>query len=330
MLPSAQGPVAIAVTDPLGRRHRLADRPDLPADRAVVAHGHRHPVAIVVGQAPLRRPRPEPVQPGDDRLLPMIVAFPALMSQWPPPASCPSTPSSIWISAGCATSTASPAPPARRPAHRPALSGTQTRRCSAARSAGGASAGAAGRGSVGYLAGGLFLARQQRIITWHMPVAFIGVLAPSPACSAGRSGRFASPLFHLFQRRRDARRLLHRHRPGLGRPPARQAALRRRHRGDRLADPQLSAPTRTASPSPCLLMNMCVPLIDMKTQPPVFGTTRTREAARAARRIPPQPAALRTGAIMVLPSRGVHRPDGRHPPSPSPAIEASARMPSAA
>lgn len=49
-----------------------------------------------------------------------------------------------------------------------------------------------------YLLGGLFLL-QQRIITWHLPVAFLGTLFVTAALFQwADSARYASPLFHLF------------------------------------------------------------------------------------------------------------------------------------
>lgn len=49
-----------------------------------------------------------------------------------------------------------------------------------------------------YLLGGLFLL-QQRIITWHLPVAFLGTLVVTAALfQMADSARYASPMFHLF------------------------------------------------------------------------------------------------------------------------------------
>jgi electron transport complex protein RnfD len=49
-----------------------------------------------------------------------------------------------------------------------------------------------------YLLGGLFLL-QQRIITWHIPVSFLAVLALIAALFQGVDAtRYASPVFHLF------------------------------------------------------------------------------------------------------------------------------------
>jgi electron transport complex protein RnfD len=132
-----------------------------------------------------------------------------------------------------------------------------------------------GKGSeyvaLAYLAGGLFL-WQQRIITWHLPTAFLGTIA----AIAGlfwviEPSQFANPAFHLFS---GASML---------------AAF------FILTDP-VSGPTtpkgklyfaagvgiityliRVYGGYPdgvafaVIFMNICVPLIDMHTQPRVFG-----------------------------------------------------------
>lgn len=52
--------------------------------------------------------------------------------------------------------------------------------------------------ALGYLVGGLWLIGQ-RIITWHMPVAFLGTLAGiALAFSLGSPDKFAGPAFHLL------------------------------------------------------------------------------------------------------------------------------------
>jgi electron transport complex protein RnfD len=52
--------------------------------------------------------------------------------------------------------------------------------------------------ALGYLLGGLYL-WQQKIITWHLPTAFLGVLALiSGVFWLINPAHFASPLFHLF------------------------------------------------------------------------------------------------------------------------------------
>ncbi|MCK9990941.1 MAG: RnfABCDGE type electron transport complex subunit D [Rugosibacter sp.] len=125
--------------------------------------------------------------------------------------------------------------------------------------------------AAGYLAGGVWL-MQQRIITWHLPIAFIATLG----LAAGTAhlinpAEFAAPLFHLFS------------------GGAMLAAF------FIITDPVSAATTpygklifaagvafitwiiRCFGAYPdgiafaVLLMNMCVPLIDMATQPRVFG-----------------------------------------------------------
>ena len=137
----------------------------------------------------------------------------------------------------------------------------------------------AGRGwewiAAGYLAGGLWLV-QQRIITWHLPTAFLATLfLLAGVASAINPSEFAGPLFHLF---------------GGG---AMLAAF------FIITDPVSAATTpygklifasgvalltwiiRSFGAYPdgiafaVLLMNMCVPLIDMATQPRVFGHKKT-------------------------------------------------------
>lgn len=122
-----------------------------------------------------------------------------------------------------------------------------------------------------YLVGGLWLV-QQRIITWHLPTTFLATLfLLSGLASVINPADFAGPLFHLF---------------GGG---AMLAAF------FIITDPVSAASTpygklifaagvalltwviRSFGAYPdgiafaVLLMNMCVPLIDMATQPRVFG-----------------------------------------------------------
>jgi len=122
-----------------------------------------------------------------------------------------------------------------------------------------------------YLLGGLYLL-QQRIISWHLPTAFLGVLATmSLAFYAVNPAHFANPLFHLMS----------------GASMLCAFFI--------ITDP-ISGPTtprgklyfaagvavityliRVYGGYPdgvafaVLLMNMCVPLIDAHTQPRVFG-----------------------------------------------------------
>ncbi len=122
-----------------------------------------------------------------------------------------------------------------------------------------------------YLVGGLWL-WQQKVITWHIPVAFLGTLAAlSGVAYLASPGTFASPLFHLAS------------------GGAMLGAF------FILTDPISSATTprgklifaagaalftwiiRTFGAYPdgvafsVLLMNILVPIIDMHTQPSIFG-----------------------------------------------------------
>lgn len=130
---------------------------------------------------------------------------------------------------------------------------------------------------LGYLAGGLYL-MASRIITWHLPVSFLATLAlVSGAFWLLNPEQFASPLFHLLS------------------GGAMLAAF------FIVTDPVSGATTplgkllfgagvaiiawviRSFGAFPegiafaVLLMNMCVPLIDMKTQPAVFGHKRSQK-----------------------------------------------------
>jgi electron transport complex protein RnfD len=101
-------------------------------------------------------------------------------------------------------------------------------------------------------------------------------------------------------RRRDARRLLHRHRPGF-----------RLHDAERQADLRLCSPAllayiiRVFGGYPdgvafaVLLMNLCVPLIDMYTQPPIFGMKN--EVMTPPVKTPTAPKmAVRTAVILLI------------------------------
>lgn len=125
--------------------------------------------------------------------------------------------------------------------------------------------------ALAYLLGGLYLL-QQRIITWHVPVAFLGMLAAvSGLFHLWQPQQFATPAFHLFS------------------GAAMLCAFF-------IATDPISGPTtplgklifaagigvltwviRVYGGYPdgvafaVLLLNMCVPLIDAYTQPRVFG-----------------------------------------------------------
>ena len=202
----------------------------------------------------------------------MIVAFPALMSQWPPAGQLSFDTQLSLILGGPRDIdgiTGATALDALRTGLR---SGVQTVDKVLEGSAFGA---LGGRGwewvSIGYVAGGLFLLAM-RIITWHMPVAFIGVLA----AIAGLfwlvdPGHYASPLFHLASGGAMLAAFFIVTDPVSGATTPRGKLL---FAGGIALIAWL---IRNFGAYPegiafgVLLMNMCVPLLDMKTQPRVFG-----------------------------------------------------------
>ena len=207
----------------------------------------------------------------------MIVAYPALMSQWPP-AGVLSFDAQLALVLGGAREidgiTGATALDALRTGLRSGATDVEGILQQGAFGAVG------GRGwewlGAGYLLGGLFLL-WRRVITWHMPFAFIAGLGLIAALFWWLDpSRFASPLFHLAS------------------GGAMLAAF------FIVTDPVSGATTpvgkllfaagvgiiayliRAFGAFPegiafaVLLMNMCVPLIDMKTQPKVFGQRRER------------------------------------------------------
>ena len=202
----------------------------------------------------------------------MIVAFPALMSQWPPAGQLSFDTQLSLILGGPRDIdgiTGATALDALRTGLR---SGVQTVDKVLEGSAFGA---LGGRGwewvSIGYVAGGLFLLAM-RIITWHMPVAFIGVLAAISGLSwlVDPAG-FASPLFHLASGGAMLAAFFIVTDPVSGATTPRGKLL---FAGGIALIAWL---IRNFGAYPegiafgVLLMNMCVPLLDMKTQPRVFG-----------------------------------------------------------
>ncbi len=133
--------------------------------------------------------------------------------------------------------------------------------------------------AAGYLLGGLWL-MQQRVITWHIPVAFLATLAlVAGAFSLGSPDRFAGPIFHAFTGGAMLGAFF------IATDPVSGATT---PRGKLLFAAGIALLTwiiRNFGAYPdgiafaTLLMNICVPLIDMRTQPPVFG--HKHDAARA-------------------------------------------------
>ena len=134
---------------------------------------------------------------------------------------------------------------------------------------------AGGRGwewiALGYLAGGLFLLAT-RVITWHMPVVFIAALiAIAGVFWVVDPATHASPLFHLASGGSMLAAFFILTDPVSGATTPRGKLL------FAIGVALIAWLIRSFGAYPdgiafgVLLMNMCVPLIDMKTQPTVFG-----------------------------------------------------------
>ena len=125
--------------------------------------------------------------------------------------------------------------------------------------------------AVGYLVGGIWLI-QQRIITWHMPAAFLATLALIAGIASGLSpDRFAGPLFHVLTGGAMLGAFF------IVTDPVSGATTPRGKLVFAAGIALLTWIIRVFGAYPdgiafaTLLMNICVPLIDMATQPPVFG-----------------------------------------------------------
>jgi electron transport complex protein RnfD len=125
--------------------------------------------------------------------------------------------------------------------------------------------------ALAYLLGGLWLL-QQRIITWHVPVAFLGVLALiAGGFSLANPDRYAGPVFHIVTGGAMLGAFF------ILTDPVSGATTPRGKLIFAAGVALLAWIIRTFGAYPdgmafgVLLMNLCVPLIDMGTQPPVFG-----------------------------------------------------------
>lgn len=125
--------------------------------------------------------------------------------------------------------------------------------------------------ALGYLAGGIYLL-VRGVITWHMPTAFIVALAViSGAFWLANPAQFASPLFHLASGGAMLAAFF------IVTDPVSGATTPRGKLIFAAGIALIAYLIRAFGAFPegiafaVLLMNICVPLIDMKTQPPVFG-----------------------------------------------------------
>ncbi len=125
--------------------------------------------------------------------------------------------------------------------------------------------------AAGYFLGGLYLL-QQRIITWHMPVAFLATLfAVAGVFTLIDSTQFAPPLFHLLTGGAMLGAFF------IVTDPVSGCTTPRGKLIFAAGIALLTWIIRTFGAYPdgiafaVLLMNIAAPLIDMYTQPPVFG-----------------------------------------------------------
>ncbi|HEX5393537.1 MAG TPA: RnfABCDGE type electron transport complex subunit D [Rhodocyclaceae bacterium] len=204
----------------------------------------------------------------------MIVCYPQLMSQWPG-AGFTDFGAQLALIFGerhlDAVTMATPLDALRTALHSAEAKAT----VSGVISSGGSFGHLGGRGwefiAAGYLLGGLFLL-QQRLITWHMPVAFLGALGLAAAVAHGLNpDQYAGTLFHVFSGGALLGAFFIVTDPVSGATTPRGKLIFAAGVG------LLTWIIRTFGAYPdgiafaVLLMNICAPLIDMATQPPVFG-----------------------------------------------------------
>lgn len=133
----------------------------------------------------------------------------------------------------------------------------------------------AGRGwewvAVGYLAGGLWLF-QRKLITWHVPTAFIGALvAISGALWLYNPAQFASPLFHLFSGAAMLGAFFIATDPVSGCTTPRGKLIFGAGCGLLAYIIRVFGGYPDGVAFAVLLMNLSAPVIDLLTQPPIFG-----------------------------------------------------------
>lgn len=133
----------------------------------------------------------------------------------------------------------------------------------------------AGRGwewvAGGYLVGGLFLLAK-RIITWHVPVAFLAAVALlSGGLWLWHPADYASPLFHLFGGATMLGAFFIATDPVTGATTPRGKLIFGFGAGLLAVLIRIFGGYPDGVAFAILLLNICVPLIDMYSQPPVFG-----------------------------------------------------------
>ena len=210
----------------------------------------------------------------------MIVSYPALMSQWPAAGHLDFSTQFHLILGGPrdldAITGATPLDALRTALHEATVPDHPSHGLAAAALMEGPAYGAVGgRGwewvALGYLVGGLWL-MARRIITWHIPVAFLGMLAATALFMWGmRADAFAPPLFHLASGGTVLGAFFILTDPVSGATTPRGKLLFAAGAAFITLMIRVFGAYPDGVAFATLLMNLCVPLIDMKTQPPVFG-----------------------------------------------------------
>lgn len=125
--------------------------------------------------------------------------------------------------------------------------------------------------SAGYLLGGLYLV-QQRIISWHLPTAFLGALALISLLFYGvDSAHYANPLFHLMSGASMLCAFFIITDPVSGPTTPRGKLYFAAGAGILTYLIRVYGGYPDGVAFAVLIMNMCVPMIDAATQPRVFG-----------------------------------------------------------
>ncbi|MEY4593302.1 MAG: hypothetical protein RIR18_2197 [Pseudomonadota bacterium] len=128
-----------------------------------------------------------------------------------------------------------------------------------------------------YLLGGLWLVRE-KIITWHIPTAFLaGISLLSTALWLFNSAAFANPLFHLFAGGTMLGAFFIATDPVTGATTPRGKLIFAGSVGVLVYLIRVFGGYPDGVAFAVLLMNICVPLIDLYTQPPVFGNKAKRK-----------------------------------------------------
>jgi electron transport complex protein RnfD len=210
----------------------------------------------------------------------MIVAYPALMSQWPAAGFTDIMPQLHAIFGPRQLDAITMATPLD--ALRTALHTAEARATVAGILGSNATFGNIGGKGWEWIAGGYFLGGmyllQQRIITWHMPAAFLAtLLVISGGYSLYDPSRFAGPSFQLLTGGAMLAAFF------IITDPVSGCTTPRGKLFFAAGIALLTWVIRSFGAYPdgiafaVLLMNIAAPLIDMHTQPPVFGHKRTKE-----------------------------------------------------